>query len=664
MKKGIFITATGTEVGKTYISAILLEQMREQGINCGYYKPVLSGASEEGLNDCEYVAKKTGVKTFCSYMFEPPVSPHLAAELAGMEIKEEKILEDFQRFAKDFDYVLVEGAGGIFTPLGKDLAMPDIIKTLGLDIIIIADAGLGTINATVLTVDYARAHGINIEGIILNRYDETNLIHRNNREKIEELTGVKMSVLEEGGNPPLGIFAQIDAAKIPVPPQGGDIKACLPALLPSCPPAFNPATYPIWHPCSQMKDYEEFPPIVIERGEGLYLYDTEGKRYADVVSSWWCNLLGHCNPRINAAVKKQIDKLEHVIFANFSHKKALELCEKLSKYLPRNLEKFFFTDNGSSAIEAAMKMSFQYHQQSGNPQKQRFMALTDAYHGETIGALSVGGVDLYSEIYKPVLLDVIRLQTGNFAQAEEMFAQHGDETCALVVEPILQAAAGMKIYSADYLRRLRELCDKYNVHLIADEIATGYGRTGKMFACEHAGISPDIMCLSKGLTGGYMPMALTITTKDIYDAFYCDYTEYKAFLHSHTYSGNPLACAAAVEVLSIFEEENILQKAQEKASYFSQLVRDKFSQHPNVGEIRSIGLINAIELVQNNKEKTPFDPKTRKGYNVYRGAIKSGLILRPLGDVIYFNPPLTISKSEMCEAVDIAYESLCKVLPY
>lgn len=274
----------------------------------------------------------------------------------------------------------------------------------------------------------------------------------------------------------------------------------------------------IWHPCSQMKDYETLKPIVIEKGKGIYIYDTNGNRYVDVISSWWCNLLGHCHPKINAAVKKQIDELEHVIFANFSHKPAITLCEKLSEVLPDGLCKFNFSDNGSSSIECAMKMSFQYHYQSGNPQKKRFMALTGAYHGETIGALSIGGVDLYSQIYKPVLLDVIRIDGPDcyrcpygmkcencnaecFEKAEKAFAQYGNETCAMVVEPLLQGSAGMKIYPPVYLKKLRQICDRYNVHLIADEIATGYGRTGKMFACNHAGISPDIMCLSKRLDG-------------------------------------------------------------------------------------------------------------------------------------------------------------------
>jgi len=435
----------------------------------------------------------------------------------------------------------------------------------------------------------------------------------------------------------------------------------------------------IWHPCSQMKDYETLPPIVIERGEGIYLYDTEGKKYYDIISSWWCNLLGHCNPKINAAIKKQVDTLEHVIFANFSHKTVISLCERLMKVLPKGLCKFNFADNGSSAIEMALKMSFQYHFQTGHPEKKKFMALTDAYHGETIGALSVGGVDLYSELYKPILLDVERIEAPDCyrcpyghlhgecececaQKARETFERVGKETCALIIEPLLQGSAGMKIYPPLYLKKLRELCDEFNVHLIADEIATGYGRTGKMFACDWAGISPDIMCLSKGLTGGYMPMAIAITTQEIYYAFYSDYLEGKAFMHSHTYSGNPLACSAACAVLDILEEEKIIEKAREKAIYFHDKIKEKFADYKYVGDIRHIGLVNAIELVENKEEKRSFDSKNRYGYQIYKKALEKGVILRPLGDVIYFNPPLIIEKADMDYVIEVAYNSMREIL--
>lgn len=435
----------------------------------------------------------------------------------------------------------------------------------------------------------------------------------------------------------------------------------------------------IWHPCSQMKDYEELPPIVIDHASGINLYDIDGKCYKDVVSSWWCNLLGHCNPRINAAIKAQLDKLEHVIFANFTHKTAITLCQKLVEVLPKGLCKFNFADNGSAAIEMAMKMSFQYHQQTGNTQKKKFMALTDAYHGETIGALSVGACDLYSEIYKPILMDVTRVQApdcfrcpcgkcrGNcncecFKFAEKTFEEHGDETCAILVEPLLQGSAGMKIYPPIFLTKLRELCDKYNVHLIADEIATGYGRTGKMFAFDWAGVSPDIMCLSKGLTGGYMPMSICVTTQEIYDAFYADYVTGKAFMHSHTYAGNPLGCSAGIEVLNILKDEKIIEKANKRAVYFNNIINEKFADYKNVGEVRHIGLVNAIELVKDKKTKEPFDSKLRLGYQIYKKALKKGVLLRPLGDIIYFNPPLIIEEPDMDFVTDVALECMKEVM--
>lgn len=435
----------------------------------------------------------------------------------------------------------------------------------------------------------------------------------------------------------------------------------------------------IWHPCSQMKDYEELPPIVIKKGRGMYLYDIEGNKYLDVISSWWCNLLGHCNPKINYAIKKQVDELEHVIFANFTHTQAIRLCERLTKILPQGLCKFNFTDNGSSAIEAAMKVSFQYHQQTGNKQKTKFLALTDAYHGETIGALSTGDCDLYTKLYKPILMDIVRVKGPDcyrcsygktrdncncecFEHAEKTFAKYGQEASAILIEPLLQGSAGMKIYPALYLKKLRSICDEYNVHLIADEIATGFGRTGRMFAFDHAGVSPDIMCLSKGLTGGYMPMALFVTTQKIYDAFYADYNTGKAFMHSHTYSGNPLACSAANAVLDILEDGSVLKKAQENAVYFNNIIKEKFLNHKNAGEVRNIGLINAIEIVKNKSTKEPFDSKLRMGYQIYKKALKCGVILRPLGDVIYFNPPLIIEKKEMDYAVNTAFECMNEIL--
>lgn len=435
----------------------------------------------------------------------------------------------------------------------------------------------------------------------------------------------------------------------------------------------------IWHPCSQMKDYEELAPIVIDHAKGVMLYDENGKDYIDVVSSWWCNLLGHCNPKINTEIKDQLDKLEHVIFANLTHEPAIRLCEELSKVLPAGLEKFNFSDNGSAAVECALKMAFQYQYQTGHQEKKRFMCLSEGYHGETIGALSVGSMDLYAKIYKPMLMDVLHVEAPDcyrcpygkcrdncdaecFEHAEKMFEQQAHETCGIIIEPLLQGSAGMRIYPPVYLKKLRALCDSYHVLLIADEIATGFGRTGKMFACDHAGISPDTICISKGLTGGYMPMAITVTTNEVYNAFYADYNEGKAFMHSHTYSGNPLGCRAALAVQKILREEQILEKAAVQAEYLHEQLCNTLLDHPNVGEIRHIGLINAIELVSDKKTKTGFDSSLRMGYQIYKKALANGLILRPLGNVLYFNPPLVISKEEIDEAVRRCVASINEVL--
>lgn len=431
----------------------------------------------------------------------------------------------------------------------------------------------------------------------------------------------------------------------------------------------------IWHPCSQMKDYEELPPIVIDHGKGVHLYDVHGNEYIDVVSSWWCNLLGHCNPKINDAIKKQLNKLEHVIFANFSHQPAIELCEKLMEIIPKGLCKFNFSDNGSAAVECALKMAFQYQYQTGKARKTKFMCLTEGYHGETIGALSVGSMDLYAKIYRPMLMDTVHIEAPDcyrcpfgknrddcggecICYAEKAFEEHADECCALIVEPLLQGSAGMRIYPPVYLKKLRELCDKYDVLLIADEIATGFGRTGKMFACDHAGISPDIMCISKGLTGGYMPMAITITTQEIYDAFYDDYNKGKAFMHSHTYSGNPLGCAAALAVQKILKEDRILENAAKTGKYLHQKLMERLSEKTYVGEIRHIGLINGIELVKDKITKEGFESEKRVGYEIYKIALKKGLLLRPLGNVLYFNPPLIITKEEIDLAVDRCVKSI------
>lgn len=422
----------------------------------------------------------------------------------------------------------------------------------------------------------------------------------------------------------------------------------------------------IWHPAAQMKDYESFPPVEVAKAKGCILYTQDNREIIDIVSSWWCNLLGHCNDEISSSVSKQLFELEHVIFANFTHPGAIELVEKLLKIVPKGIEHFNFADNGSSSVEMALKIAFQYQHQIGQTKRVRFACLDEDYHGETIGALSVGAMDLYSKIYKPMMMDNIHIPVpdmyrntdveSTLQKARKLFEKHGHELCALIVEPILQGAAGMRIYPKEYLKGLYDLCREYGVLFIADEIATGFFRTGKMFACDHAEITPDIMCLSKAITGGYMPMSVVCTTHEVYKAFYADYSQMKAFVHSHTYAGNPLACAAANAVLDILNEGSVVSQASENAKWLSEEFEKRFASHENIGQHRHIGLINAIEIVKDRDTKESFDSNLRLGYTIYQDAMKNGLLLRPIGDVLYFNPPLNIDRDTLTKSLDIAQE--------
>ena len=435
----------------------------------------------------------------------------------------------------------------------------------------------------------------------------------------------------------------------------------------------------IWHPASQMKDYEDFPPIVIDHAKGVKLYDVDGKEYIDIISSWWCNLLGHCNDEVSQALKNQLDELDHVLFANFSHKTIIELSQRLIKVMPKGLNKFSFVDNGSASVECALKMAFQYCQQNGRQEKTRFMCFTDAYHGETLGALSVGALDEYSSVFEPIMIDTIKIEAPDcyrckynksrkncncecFENAEKQFEKYGYETCAMIIEPLIQGSAGMKMYPPLYLKKLRALCDDYDVLLIADEIATGFGRTGKFFAVDHAGITPDIMCISKGLTNGYMAMAVACTTDEIYNGFYGDYGDNIAFMHSHTYAGNPLAASVANATLKILERDKVIENAGPKAIWLNKRFHELFDDNEHVGEIRQMGLINAIELVEDRDSKKGFDSDLRLGYRIYRKALERGLMLRPLGNVMYFNPPLVISEEELEEALEICHWAINSVL--
>ncbi|MDX1487506.1 MAG: adenosylmethionine--8-amino-7-oxononanoate transaminase, partial [Acidiferrobacterales bacterium] len=430
----------------------------------------------------------------------------------------------------------------------------------------------------------------------------------------------------------------------------------------------------LWHPCTQMQDHEVWPPVPIRRGRGVWLEDYDGKRYLDAISSWWVNLLGHAHPRITAAIAAQAAELEHVILAGFTHEPVVSLSERLVELAPLGLNRCFYADSGSAAVEIALKMSFHYWQNLGHKDKTGFINLSNSYHGETLGALSVGDVPLYKQTYEPLLLPVVTVKSPDcylremgqsweehsvamFAEMEDALTRHAQTTCAVIVEPLVQCAGSMRMYHPTYLRLLREACNHHQVHLIADEIAVGFGRTGSMFACEQAGIRPDFLCLGKGLTGGYLPLSVCLTTDQVYEAFYAEYAELKAFLHSHSYTGNPLACTAALATLTIFDEDDVIGRNKVLAAHMARTCA-RFVDHPHIAEVRQTGMILALEIVSDKTLRYAYPWQERRGQRVYRHALTKGALLRPLGDVVYFMPPYVITENEIDMLADVAWDAI------
>jgi adenosylmethionine-8-amino-7-oxononanoate aminotransferase len=430
----------------------------------------------------------------------------------------------------------------------------------------------------------------------------------------------------------------------------------------------------VWNPCTQMKDHEWLPLIPVKSAEGVWLEDFDGHRYLDAISSWWTNIFGHRHPLIVERLKQQLDTLDHVIFAGFTHEPAVKLAEQLCALAPKGLTRCFYADNGSAAVEVALKMSAHYWRNIGKPQKTKFIALTNSYHGETLGALAVGDTGLYRDAYAPLLMEAIHVPSPDcydrtpgeswedysrrqFRHMDEALERHAGNVAAVIAEPLVQCAGGMRMYHPVYLKLLREACSQHGVHLIADEIATGFGRTGRMFACEWANITPDFMCLSKGLTGGTLPLACVLTRDEVYQAFYDDYASYKAFLHSHSYTGNPLVCAAALATLEIFASRDWLAHNRRQAMLMWAATADLRS-HPHVAEVRQQGMILAIEMVKNARTREPYPAAERRGLRVYQHGLEQGVLLRPLGNVTYLMPPYVTSEEEIALACRVATEGV------
>ena len=405
----------------------------------------------------------------------------------------------------------------------------------------------------------------------------------------------------------------------------------------------------IWHPFTQQQGWVEEEPIIIEYAQGTTLADSEGRRYIDGVSSLWCNVHGHGHPKIDAAVHAQLGRVAHTTMLGLSHRPAIELAKRLIEIAPAPLSRVFYSDSGSTATEIALKIAFQYWAQNGET-RAKFITLKDAYHGDTLGSVSAGGIDLFHETYRPLLFETLKAQPGDIGDMERLLAENEGDVAAVMIEPLVQGAAGMLLHPPGYLAAVRRLCDEHDVLLICDEVATGFGRTGTMFACEHEDVAPDLMCVAKGITGGYLPLAATFTTERIYEGFLGRHEQYRTFFHGHTYTGNPLACAAAIATLDVFEEERTIEALQPKIELLTRLL-EPIAELPCVGEIRQRGFMVGIELED-------FDAAERTGHKVTLEARKRGAIVRPLGDVIVLMPPLAIEEAELERLVAITQEAI------
>ncbi len=419
----------------------------------------------------------------------------------------------------------------------------------------------------------------------------------------------------------------------------------------------------LWHPFTQQQDWEAEPQIVIERAEGSYLIDSAGKWYLDGVASLWVNVHGHRRHEINQAIQSQLERVAHSTFLGLTHPSGIELAQRLVDIAPGQLRRVFYSDTGAAAMEIAIKMAFQYWQQCESPQpnKTKFFSLHGAYHGDTVGAMSVGGIDLYQHVYHPLLFPILQApNTGAFASLEEVervISTHAHELAAVVMEPLVQGAAGILVYPSGYTRAVWEIAQRYSVLFVVDEVATGFGKTGKMFACEHEGVEPDLMALGKGITGGYLPLAATLATEEVYRAFL---GAGRTFYHGHTYTGNPLACAAALASLDLFEQDQTLVAMQPKIAFLQQRL-EQFAQHPLVGDIRQCGFMVGIELVRDKDTRASFPAQERVGVRVSKEARRRGAIIRPLSDVLVLMPPLAISMEELGTLLDITYAAMCTV---
>lgn len=692
----LFITGTDTGAGKTVIAALLLKAYQMHGINVVPFKPVAAGSKkgpedEDLWADTAFLAAVAGIeeKEVGLFRLKKALSPHLAAAAEDVEIEIAAIAQRFHFLKSKHDAVLVEGAGGIMAPVSDNATLLDVAQALGLPVVVVTGPRLGTLNHTLLTVSACRERGLEVAGLVINRCgaegneggevdeggDESGQVEQSNLIELGKLTRV----------PVLGWIPEMDVSVDKLRP--GDLEDMVERLdlsrLGTRKPDYGPAIEAdrdhVWHPFSPMLEYlsEKPHPLMIVAAEDCHLIDSGGRRYIDGTASLWVNIHGHRRPELDQAVRRQLNRVAHSTLLGLSNEPSALLARELAQITPPGLSRVFFSDNGSTAVEVALKVAFQYWRQSGHPQKKEFISFVNAYHGDTIGAVSVGGMDLFHSIFRPLLFEAHLVpaafcyrcpvdlsypdcQLSCLKDLARTLEERTGSIAAVIVEPMVQGAAGILVQPPGYLREISRLCRQAGVLLIADEVATGFGRTGTLFACEQEDVQPDIMALAKGVTGGYLPLAATLFKEEIYEAFLGSFEELKTFFHGHTYTGNPLACAAALANIGLVKRPEFIAGVREKAWMFESLL-EPLKEMKHVGDVRMMGLMAGIELVADRGPREPFPPGDRMARRVILKAREKGVIIRPLGDTVVIMPPLAISGDELKQLVDAAAWAITEV---
>ena len=673
------VVGTDTDAGKTVVAAAVTAALRGRGRRVAAVKPVATGVEPgEAGADATLLARASGADPAdCLLMgLRLPRSPLAAARAEGRQVDVEGLLAELRSRAgaPDTDLLVVEGVGGLLVPLDERHTVRDLMRRLDAPVLIAGRAGLGTIGHCALTIEACRSAGLEIAGVVLGNVDGTADpgLAAENATQIEAQCAVAvLGILPHLVNPDdVAVLAAAASAHLDLDALERALQRREPAEVVRLDRAR------VWHPFTQTSEWLEEEPIVVRRGDGCWLVDTSGRRYLDGVASLWANVHGHAHPRLDAALREQAGRLAHSTFLGLTHEPGVRLAEELCAVAPPGLSRVFYSEAGAAAVEVALRVALLAQRHGDQPRRTRFISLAEAYHGDTAGAVSVGRSEPFHRGLDPLLVDVLRVMpphlherrgldpkaaaARSLAELDALLADHGEEIAALLVEPRIQGAAGMWTHDDDWLRRAAAAARAAGALVVVDEVATGFGRTGDLFASAGAGIEPDVLTLGKGLTGGYLPLSATLVREELFERFTGPYAEHRTLYYGHTYSGNPVACAVARRSLALFEEEATVDRARALARRLDQLLAPA-AHLPHVAQLRRRGVMVGIELCAGGLGE-PFEPALRVGRRVVLAARRRGVVVRPLGDVVVLNPPLVLDDREASLLVDAVAEAITEVM--